>query len=81
MKIKLLSNNQEYIIEKVGVFTPKPVDVNELNSGEIGFIIIELNLYQEQKLVTQYVMPQILSKNLCQDLNQVNPWSSADFFL
>ena len=34
---KLLSNNQEYIIEKVGVFTPKPVDVNELNSGENRF--------------------------------------------
>ena len=39
MKIKLMSNNQEYVIEKVGVFTPKPTDVGELNSGEIGFII------------------------------------------
>ena len=28
-----MSNDQEYIIEKVGVFTPKPTDVNELNSG------------------------------------------------
>ena len=27
MKIKLMSNNQEYIIEKVGVFTPKPNDI------------------------------------------------------
>ena len=27
MKIKLMSNNQEYIIEKVGVFTPKPKDI------------------------------------------------------
>ena len=45
MKIKLLSNDKEYIIEKVGVFTPKPVDINELNSGEIGFIIKDgLNL-------------------------------------
>ena len=30
MKIKLMSNDQEYIIEKVGVFTPKPTDINEL---------------------------------------------------
>ena len=28
MKIKLLSNNQEHVIEKVGVFTPKPADVD-----------------------------------------------------
>ena len=39
MKIKLMSNNQEHVIEKVGVFTPKPNDIEELNSGEIGFII------------------------------------------
>ena len=26
-----MSNNQEYIIEKVGVFTPKPTDVKEFN--------------------------------------------------
>ena len=38
MKIKMMSTNQEYIVEKVGVFTPKPKDINELNSGEIGFI-------------------------------------------
>ena len=32
MKIKLMSNNQEYIIEKVGVFTPKPNDIEILNA-------------------------------------------------
>ena len=36
MKIKMLSTNQEYIVEKVGVFTPKAKDINELNAGEIG---------------------------------------------
>ena len=39
IKIKMMSTNQEYVVEKVGVFTPKPKDINELNSGEIGFII------------------------------------------
>ena len=29
MKIKMMSTNREYIVEKVGVFTPKPKDVNE----------------------------------------------------
>ena len=50
MKIKLLSNNQEHVIEKVGVFTPKPVDVNELNSGEIGFIITGIKSLSETKV-------------------------------
>jgi len=41
MKIKMMSTNQEYIIEKVGVFTPKAKDVNELNAGEIGLLQLE----------------------------------------
>ena len=50
MKIKLMSNDQEYVIEKVGVFTPKPADVNELNSGEIGFIIAGIKTLSETKV-------------------------------
>ncbi len=50
MKIKLMSNNQEYIIEKVGVFTPKPKDIEILNSGEIGFIITGIKSLSETKV-------------------------------
>ena len=30
MKVKLMSTNKEYEIEKVGVFTPKAKDIEEL---------------------------------------------------
>jgi len=50
MKIKLMSNNEEYVIEKVGAFTPKPIDVEELNSGEIGFIIAGIKTLSETKV-------------------------------
>ena len=50
MKIKLMSNNQEYVIEKVGVFTPKPTDIDELNCGEIGFIITGIKSLSETKV-------------------------------
>jgi len=50
MKIKMMSTNQEYIVEKVGVFTPKPKDVKELNSGEIGFIITGIKNLSETKV-------------------------------
>ena len=50
MKIKLMSNNQEHIIEKVGVFTPKPSDIEELSSGEIGFIITGIKSLSETKV-------------------------------
>ncbi len=50
MKIKLMSTNEEYDIEKVGVFTPKPKDVDELNSGEIGFIITGIKSLSKTKV-------------------------------
>ena len=50
MKIKLMSTNQEYEIEKVGVFTPKAKDIDELNSGEIGFIITGIKSLSETKV-------------------------------
>tara|TARA_Y100001970_G_scaffold290438_1_gene424166 strand:- start:3113 stop:4921 length:1809 start_codon:yes stop_codon:yes gene_type:complete len=50
MKIKLMSTGQDYEIEKVGVFTPKPKDINELNSGEIGFIITGIKSLSETKV-------------------------------
>ena len=50
MKIKMMSTNQEYIIEKVGVFTPKATDVDELNAGEIGFITTGIKILSETKV-------------------------------
>ena len=50
MKIKMMSTNQQYIVEKVGIFTPKPKDVQELNSGEIGFIITGIKNLSETKV-------------------------------
>ena len=50
MKIKMMSTNQDYVVEKVGVFTPKPKDINELNAGEIGFITTGIKILSETKV-------------------------------
>ena len=50
MKIKMMSNNQDYTVEKVGVFTPKPKDINQLNTGEIGFIITGIKNLSDTKV-------------------------------
>ena len=50
MKIKMMSTNQDYIVEKVGVFTPKPKDINELNAGEIGFITTGIKVLSDTKV-------------------------------
>ncbi len=50
MKIKMMSTDQEYLVEKVGVFTPKAKDINELKSGEIGFIITGIKNLSDTKV-------------------------------
>ena len=50
MKIKMMSSNHEYTVEKVGIFTPKPQDVDELNSGEIGYIITGIKNLSDTKV-------------------------------
>jgi len=50
MKIKMMSTNQDYVVEKVGVFTPKPKDINELDAGEIGFITTGIKVLSDTKV-------------------------------
>ena len=50
MKIKMMSSNTEHTIEKVGVFTPKPQDVDKILSGEIGFIITGIKNLSDTKV-------------------------------
>lgn len=42
LKIRMMATGATHPIERVGVFTPKPVNVPELGPGEIGFIIANI---------------------------------------
>ena len=50
MEVKMMSNNTKHTIEKVGVFTPKPKDVEKISSGEIGFIITGIKNLSDTKV-------------------------------
>ena len=50
MEIKMMSNDSKHVIEKVGVFTPKPKDVDKISSGEIGFIITGIKNLSDTKV-------------------------------
>lgn len=38
-KITILSTGKNYLVEKLGVFTPKPKDKEFLRTGEVGFVV------------------------------------------
>src|SRR5213080_1066857 len=39
MKVRLMASGGVHEVEQVGVFTPKPVPVDSLSAGEVGFVI------------------------------------------
>jgi GTP-binding protein LepA len=38
-KVKLMATGGTYEVEQVGVFTPKPIPVERLGAGEVGFVV------------------------------------------
>src|SRR6185436_9573794 len=41
-KIRLMAAGQEYEIDQIGVFSPKPVKVESLGVGEAGFLVANI---------------------------------------
>ncbi len=41
-KIRLCSNNEIYEVESLGALTPKPVALDELGAGEVGFVVANI---------------------------------------
>jgi len=41
-RIRLCSNNEEFEVEELGVLTPKPVRLDELEAGDVGFVIANI---------------------------------------
>ena len=42
MKIRMMKTGATYDIDRVGVFKPKPTDVEALGPGEVGFLVASI---------------------------------------
>ena len=49
-RIRMMAVGASYDLDKVGVFTPKPKDVEELGPGEVGFIIAGIKTIADCKV-------------------------------
>ena len=50
VRIRLMAQGQEYEVEQVGVFTPKPTEVAELAAGEVGFLTAGIRRVSDAKI-------------------------------
>jgi GTP-binding protein LepA len=49
-KIRLWSNARIFEVETLGVLTPKPVEIDELHAGEVGFLIANIKNVADTKI-------------------------------
>jgi GTP-binding protein LepA len=50
MKIRLMSNGKVFDVDSLGVLTPKPVEIDELSAGEVGFFIATIKNVADTKV-------------------------------
>ena len=50
MKIRLMSNDQVYSVEELGIRTPKPVRVETLHAGEVGYVIANIKRVTDTRI-------------------------------
>src|SRR3954452_2972696 len=49
-KIRLFSNGRTFEVETVGVLTPKPVEIEQLRAGEVGFFMANMKNVADTKI-------------------------------
>ncbi len=49
-KIRLMARGQDYEIEQIGVFSPKPEPIDELGPGEVGFVVANIKTVSDAKI-------------------------------
>jgi GTP-binding protein LepA len=60
MKVRLMITGQDYLVEQVGVFSPRPEPVEELGVGEVGFLIAGIKTVTDAQIgdtVTESARP------------------------
>ncbi len=50
MKVRLMAAAQDYPIESIGVFSPKPIPVDELGPGEVGFLTANIKTVRDAQI-------------------------------
>jgi GTP-binding protein LepA len=62
MKIRLMAEGQDYEALQLGVFSPKPIEVDELGVGEVGFLVANIKTVADAKIgdtITESARPAV----------------------
>ena len=78
-KIEIYSRKETHTVDKIGVFTPKIKDLEELNSGQVGFICASIKEIRGAPVGDTIVKANSGTSNL-EGFQEVNPQVYAALF-
>tara|TARA_Y100000766_G_scaffold36381_1_gene26152 strand:+ start:1746 stop:3530 length:1785 start_codon:yes stop_codon:yes gene_type:complete len=78
-KIEIFSRKETHTVDKIGVFTPKIKDLDELSSGQVGFICASIKEIRGAPVGDTIIKANSGTKNL-EGFQEVNPQVYAALF-
>jgi len=79
-KIRMMSNGTEFMVEKVGIFTPKRKQTTQLQAGSVGFIIAGIKDIESARVGDTITLSQSPAEQPLADFKQVQPRVFAGLF-
>ena len=79
-KIQMMSTREDFLVDKVGVFTPKRKDRESLRCGEVGYIISGIKDIESAKVGDTITLSQNPAKQALPDFKEVQPRVFAGLF-
>jgi GTP-binding protein LepA len=79
-KIKMMSSGAEFLVEKVGIFTPKRKQTAHLQAGSVGFIIAGIKDIESARVGDTITLLQHPAEKPLADFKQVQPRVFAGLF-
>ncbi len=76
----MMSNNTEFLVEKVGIFTPKRKQTAHLQAGNVGFIIAGIKDIESARVGDTITLSQNPAEQPLADFKQVQPRVFAGLF-
>jgi len=79
-KIKMMSRGTEFMVERVGIFTPKRKQTAQLQAGSVGFIIAGIKDIESARVGDTITLSQSPAEQALADFKQVQPRVFAGLF-
>ena len=80
MKVRLMASGGSYEIEQLGVFTPKPVAVQQLAAGEVGFVVAGIKKISDTKIGDTLTEEKRLAAEPLPGFQEVKPMVFAGLY-